>query len=92
MLALDEIKTYLKIDTNYEDELIIQLQYAAECYLEEAGIIKSYHKGTYRLCVLMLISQYYSNRGTVIEGTKYIEEVPYGVKSIIQQLQLQGGV
>lgn len=90
-MELEEIKTYLKIDGDYEDMLLVDLQLMVECYLEEAGIKKSYSKPTYKLCVLMLISHYYSNRVIIVESTKYsMEDVPFGARALIQQLQLGG--
>lgn len=90
-MELEEIKTYLKIDGDYEDMLLIDLQLMVECYLEEAGIKKNYSKPTYKLCVLMLISHYYSNRGVIVESTKYsMEDVPFGARALIQQLQIGG--
>lgn len=90
-MTLEEIKTYLKIDGEHEDMLLIDLQSIAESYLEEAGIKSNYSKPTYRLCVLMLITHYYSNRGVIIEKSKYsTEDVPFGARALIQQLQLGG--
>lgn len=89
-LALEDIKMYLKIDGYEEDSLLEHLKSSAECYLEEAGIKINYKKGTYRLCVLMLIQHYYTNRSPIVEGTKYVEEIPFGIRGFIQQLQLGG--
>lgn len=90
-MTLEEIKNYLKIDNDYEDMLLIDLQLVSESYLEEAGIKVNYSKPTYRLCVLMLIMHYYSNRGIIVEKSKYsIEDIPFGARSLIQQLQFNG--
>ena len=86
-ISLDEIKVYLKIDSYEEDDLLTDLKDVSECYLEDAGIKKNYNKATYKICVLMLISHYYANRNVVVEGTKYVEEIPYGVTNIMQQLK-----
>lgn len=88
-LTLEDIKLYLKIDGDYEDMMLLNLKTMAECYLSEAGIPNAYNKPTYRLCVLMLVSHYYSNRGVIVESVKYsMEDVPFGARSLIQQLQL----
>lgn len=90
-MELEDIKLYLKIDWDYEDLLLEDLKGMVECYLEEAGIKPNYKKATYKLCVLMLIAHYYSNRGVIVESVKYsMEDIPFGARALIQQLQLGG--
>lgn len=86
-MELEDIKLYLKIDGEYEDVLLIALQATAEEYLLGAGINKDYDKKTYKLAVLMLISNWYTNRSVIGENGKASIEIPFGVRALIQQLQ-----
>ena len=68
-MGLDEIKLYLRIDTDDEDELLSSLQLSAEEYLLNAGIEKDYEKQLYKLAVKLLISNWYENRNPVLTGS-----------------------
>lgn len=85
-MQLEEIKLYLKVDGTDEDSLLEALQKSAENYLEGAGISKDYTKGTYSLAVKLLISHWYTNRGVSYES-KSLEQIPFGIRALIQQLQ-----
>lgn len=86
-MSLEELKLYLRIDGNYEDDILISLQLAAEEYLKGAGILKNYDNKLYCLCVKLLINHWYSNREGVVIGT-ISKEMEFSLRSIIQQLQL----
>lgn len=87
-MELDEIKLYLKIDGEYEDALLDTMKLTAEEYLLGAGIQSNYDKKTYKLAILMLISHWYTNRSLVNENGRAQIEIPFGVRPLIQQLQL----
>lgn len=78
-MDLDEVKLYLKLDTDDEDELILELISAAEMYLESSGITPDYINSQYKLAVKMLVAEYYDGR--TLNGTMGIM-----FKSIIVQL------
>lgn len=83
-MTLDEIKMFLRIDEDTEDELLTGLMLAAEEYLLGAGIEKDYTKEVYKLTVKMLITNWYENRNMT---DKKLQEIPYGIKSLIVQQQ-----
>lgn len=83
-MTLDEIKIFLRIDDETEDNLLNALMLAAEEYLLGAGIEKDYSKEIYKLTVKMLISNWYENRNMT---DKKLQEIPYGIKSLIIQQQ-----
>jgi len=85
-MKLDEIKLYLKIDGTDEDDLLEAFKKAAEDYLVGAGIEKDYDKGTYGLTIKLLVSHWYTNRSVSYEN-KSQEQIPFGVRALIQQLQ-----
>lgn len=86
-MTLEEVKVFLRIDDNAEDELINGLMLAAEEYLLGAGIEKDYSKEIYKLTVKMLIANWYENRNIT---DKNLQEVPYGLKYLIIQQQYKG--
>ncbi|CAI3699711.1 conserved hypothetical protein [Clostridium neonatale] len=84
-MGLDEIKLYLRIDTDDEDELLSSLQLSAEEYLLNAGIEKDYEKQLYKLAVKLLISNWYENRNPVLTGS-ISKKLEYSLQHIIAQL------
>lgn len=86
-MELGEIKMYLKIDGNEEDTLLSMFKEVAEEYLLNAGIETDYNSKAYKLLVLMLISHWYTNRSLSSESGKGQLEIPFGARSLIQQLQ-----
>lgn len=84
-MGLDEIKLYLRIDTDDEDELLSSLQLSAEEYLLNAGIEKDYEKQLYKLAVKLLISNWYENRNPILTGS-ISKKLEYSLQHIIAQL------
>ena len=78
-MDLSEVKLYLRLDTDDEDELILEFISAAEMYLESSGVFPDYTNPQYTLAVKMLVSEYYDGR--TLNGTMGIM-----FKSIIVQL------
>lgn len=79
MMDLNEVKLYLRIDTDDEDMLITELIGAAETYLINAGVFPDYSNAQYKLAVKMLVGEYYDGR--TLNGT-----MGAMFKSIIVQL------
>lgn len=86
-MTLDEIKVFLRIDDESEDNLLNALMLASEEYLLGAGIEKDYSKEMYKLTVKMLVSNWYENRNIT---DKNLQEIPYGLKYLIIQQQYKG--
>lgn len=80
---ITEIKSYLRIDEDYDDVLIETLIQSAEMYLENAGVKVSYNIELYVLAIKMLVLHWYENR-TVIGKS---ENISFGLESIISQLK-----
>lgn len=78
-MDLDEVKLYLRLDTDDEDGLILEFISAAENYLKSSGIAPDYTNPQYKLAVKMLVSEYYDGR--TLNGTMGVM-----FKSIIVQL------
>ncbi|MBQ9598864.1 MAG: phage gp6-like head-tail connector protein [Clostridia bacterium] len=84
-MDIEEIKKYLRIDYDGEDEELEAFTTAAEEYLNNAGIKADYESELYKLAVKLLVSNWYSNRIPIGTVTQAME---YSLRRIIIQLQL----
>ena len=87
IMDLNDIKAYLYIDTDDEDNLLMSMKSAAETYLENSGVHMDYENPLYCTAVKMLVAGWYDTRDT-INGKDTISAM---FKSIITQLALSGG-
>lgn len=86
ILEIDEVKQWLRIDDNGEDQVLKNLIIAAEEYLKNAtGKIFDSKNQLARLFCLYLITDWYENRE--FNGKKVGEETKYIVQSMINQLK-----
>ena len=88
-MQLQELKDYLREDTEDEDKTIKSFQTAAEEYLTNAGVVKDYNKSLYKLAIKMLVSHWHENRRIVIIGstTKTSKEIEMTLSPIVSQLK-----
>ena len=89
-MDLEELKLFLRIDTEEEDTLIQGLQLSAEEYLLNAGINKDYSKELYKLAIKILVSHWFENRSVETIG-KNISKISFGLDTIITQLKYTQG-
>lgn len=82
-MDLQEIKEYLRIDGDEEDNLLAGLQLAAEKYLENAGIAPNYDNELYKLAVKLLVCHWYETR----EPIGNAGELAFSLRHIIAQLK-----
>lgn len=90
LITLEEVKEYVRIDSEEEEDNILKLLIKnAEIYIEDASI--SIEKMTERtkekakLLALVLISDWYDNRSY---NMKTSEKARYTINSLLTQLQL----
>lgn len=79
---LKEIKGYLRIDNDYEDELLKMLRAAAEDYMTNAGIVAD-DNPLYRLAIMLYVAAQYENR----DGSQKSDGFSHSLQSIILQLK-----
>ena len=79
---LEEIKNYMRIDEDYDDNLISSLIEAANLYMVNAGV-KNFKKDLYKLAIKMLVLHWYENREVIGEAKK----LAFSLDNIITQLQ-----
>lgn len=82
-MDLEDIKLYLRVDHDEEDNLLLSLQKASEEYLYNAGCVKNYDNDLYRIAIKMLINHWYDNRGII--GVS--DHISHSLESIIYQLR-----
>ena len=85
VLKIDEIKNYLRIDNNLDDDLLINLVIAAHAYLINAGVMKA-EGPLYDLAVKLLVAHWYENREVVGKADK----LAFSLEAIITQLKYCG--
>ena len=82
-MDLQEVKLYLKIDHDEEDDFLTGLLKASELYLENAGCKTNYKNELYSLAVKLLVSHWYENR-CITGNFGYLE---FSLNPIIIQLR-----
>jgi uncharacterized phage protein (predicted DNA packaging) len=82
---LEEIKNYMRIDEDYDDNLINSLIEAANIYMVNAGV-KNFENDLYKLAIKMLVLHWYENRDIVLIGS-ISKNLEFTMKNIITQLQ-----
>lgn len=85
-MELEELKLYLRVDSEDENSLISELQLGAEEYLLNAGVNKDYTKKLYKLAVKLLVNHWYDNRDSVLIGS-ISKSMEFSLASIITQLK-----
>lgn len=88
MITLDKLKSYLRIDADYEDDLLVDFLKAARAYLKGAVSKYSENYSAYPefaqkadLLTLVLATELYQNRDSSAH------DMSYTVRSMIAQLQ-----
>ena len=82
-MDIKDIKLFLRIDNDEEDDFLQGLLKASELYLENAGCKKNYDNELYSLAVKLLVSHWYENR-CITGNLGYLE---FSLNSIITQLR-----
>ncbi|WP_432291568.1 head-tail connector protein [Clostridium baratii] len=94
ILSLEEVKEYLKIDYDDEDNLLTDLILTAESYLYNAtGIKYDSSNQLAKLYCRVLVYEWYKDRGLTMSSSKTmnaIEKNRFTLQSILLQLKLGG--
>jgi uncharacterized phage protein (predicted DNA packaging) len=84
-MDIEDIKKYLRIDYDGEDDQLQDFVSAAEEYLANAGVKKREDSQLYNLAVKLLVSNWYSNRVPIGTTTQAMD---YSLSRIMTQLTL----
>lgn len=89
-MELEFIKSFLRIDSEDDDEILKLILEAAKEYVISAVGECDDTKPKVKLLLLNLISSMYDNRSyTVVSTDKQSEKVRYTIDSIIKQLKIE---
>lgn len=99
-LSLEDVKLYLRVDSDAENDLIRELMDAAASmiknqtgkakYQADTGTLKPIEDNTlFMLCIKMLVEHWFDNRGMTTYSNA-TGDVPYSVKEIINHISLVG--
>lgn len=90
-----QVKPYLRVDGDYDDDVITSLVLSANAKLKGSGVkepgesVDEEMKELYKLAIKMLVSHWYENREQEAEGrTQHV--ITLGVQSIILDLKAGG--
>lgn len=78
-----EIKEFLRVGFDEDDDSIFSLIIAAESYLENAGCLINYENFLFILAIKILVAHWYENREAVGNSNK----LSYSLDNIITQLK-----
>lgn len=93
-MELEEVKKYLRVDHNEEDDIINDLILASYSFLRGAGIEKPTNEEDielYNLLVKFYVSHLYENRHIYETGKSGAVEVPFTFNNILYQLKYRNG-
>lgn len=86
-MDIQDIKEYLRIEHEEEDELLKGLTEAAKSYIKEATGKNAENMPIYDLAVKQLTAHWYSNRTPIVSG-QTINNVPMSVDLLIKHIAI----
>lgn len=92
IVSLEDMKEYLRVDFDDDNELITNLILAGTQYIQNAtGQIFTSSNNIAVMCIQLLVANWYSNRTPLQSGRAV--EIPYAISYLIPQLKYcDGGV
>lgn len=98
-MELDEVKNYLRIDGDAEDDALQSMFMAAISYIKSAtgknfveledGSVEPIEKDAlFCMCSKMLVAQWYENRGEQVQSG--LTQVKFAVGEMLQHIELCG--
>ena len=90
-MDLNEVKSFLRVDGDYDDATIEGLASAAEVFLANGGVPADAANELYKLSIKLLVAHWYENREVLSSATNVQNEIPFGLRSMILQLKYQAG-
>lgn len=84
-MELSELKNYLRIDHDLDDNLLGMLKSTAEKFILSSIEVEETDDERFDYAVTLLVSSWYENR--VATTTQALQEIPFGVTALIHQLR-----
>lgn len=90
MVTLEILKQNLRIEDNFDDNLLtINLNAASKYVTGVTGIENDTNApAEYKMCVILIASTYYTNRESFTSNA--VNRIPYGVSALMQNLRKGG--
>ncbi len=85
MITLAEAKSYLRVDTSDEDDLISALITAAAQYIAETTGRADDDSAVYELCEKVLVAHWYEHREAVSGA---VTDVPHTLQALLTHIKL----
>lgn len=82
---IEELKEYIRIDGNEEDDILSSFLKSAKQYLLNAGVKEDTENSLYKLAIKMLVCKWYENRNTIDPTSGNTQA--FALNSIITQLK-----
>jgi hypothetical protein len=87
-MDLDELKSFLKVDGNALDVVLIGYQLGAEEYLKNAGVAKDYTNALYKVIVTIICGTLLENPSLLVNGKGSLGSLEITLNAFITQLRL----
>ena len=93
-MTLDDMKLYLHVDADEEEDIISSLMTAAESFIQQTtgktlkGTAAISTDELYNTCVKMLVAHWYENRA--VQATTQLNDFSYSVQTIINHISQCG--
>ncbi len=82
-MLLNEVKDWLRVDFDYDDNMISSLIEDAKAYIYNAtGKVYDNDKRIHKRCLIFMVTQWYENR----EPTGKIDKMPFALESMLIQI------
>ena len=90
-MKLEEIKSYLRIIHNNDDNLLTELIDEAKMYIKNVtGVDYNDNDLQYKQCIRFLVQQRYDVREAVADKPKY--ECDYTITNLLSHISLRGNI
>lgn len=93
-MQLNEIKEYLRVDSDLEDTTISSILFAAKSYVKNGtGLTDDMIKDDellelYKLCIKLLVSHWYENRAIETTGNNF-SKLSFSLETMLIQLEAE---
>lgn len=88
-MQLQKLKNYLKIDHDFDDDILLMLLEVAISYLDDAidkeVLFEAKLNVKYDYATTLLVGHWYEQR--IATSDSALNEIPFGVSSMIEQLR-----
>lgn len=95
MALLDDVKNYIRIDTNDDDVLLASLIATARTFILNATgyLVDENTSDLDKLTLMMTVAHFYTNRDYIVATGAVPQKIPMTIQSLYSQLQrLQDGI